>query len=355
VCNLLDISVVRGWNIGLPEYWGLVGHYSIALKAIEGLSASSTVGKWMRANKTRITYDADGISEQEIRDDLDSRNFIPLADVSDEAWKAPEFKPREGPNHFADIDKKAGSGQTLLQMCVADATKINTKFWLDYYSEVDDKSRGLVPFRVWQIFDAMVGYAKAGKAIEFVCAGGILSHYLGDACQPLHSSHLHDGFPDGKGKGVHTAYETKMVNHKTVTLLENVKASSAAPYAAVNNGHEAAAVVIELMRRTMFRISPEDLCNKYIEVAPLRGPEEWDALWEAFGDGTVANMSDGAAALAHLWQEAWRVGDGNANVTAEPKAIAFRRLVALYMDEYKAGNFIPSFTLKQMHDKRILK
>jgi hypothetical protein len=355
VCNLLDISVVRDWNIGQPEYWGLVGHYSIALKAIEGLPASSTVGKWMRANKTRITYDADSLTEQEIRADLDSRNFIPLADVADEAWKAPKFKAREGPNHFADIDMVSpSSGQTLLDMCVADSSKIDTQFWLDYYAEVDDKSRGLVPFRVWQIFNAMVGYAQAGKAAEFVCAGGILSHYLGDVCQPLHSSHLHDGFPDGKAKGVHTAYETKMVNHKTITLLEEVKASKADPYPPVNNGHEAAAIVIEVMRRSMERIPPEVLCTAYIDIKPLNGPDEWDALWDAFGDATILNMSDGAAALAHLWKEAWRVGDGNTNVTAEPKAITFAKLVSLYMDAYEAGDFIPSYTLKQMHDQGIL-
>ncbi len=354
VCNLLDITIVRDWNIGLPEYWGLVGHYSIALKAIEGLPASSTVGKWMRANKTRITYDAASLSEQEIRNDLDSRNFIPLADVADEAWKDPKFKAREGPNHFADIDMPATNGKTLLEMCVDDPANINTQFWLDYYAEVEDKSRGLVPFRVWQIFDAMVGYAQAGKAAEFVCAGGILSHYLGDSCQPLHASHLHDGFPDGRAKGVHSAYETKMVNRKTVTLLDQVKASKADAYPAVNNGHEAAAIVIEVMRRSMERIPPEDLCTAYIDFKPLNGTDEWDALWDAFGDATILNMSDGAAALAHLWKEAWRVGDGNTNVTAEPKAIPFAKLVSVYMDAYAAGDFIPSYTLKQMHDKGIL-
>jgi|AmaraimetFIIA100_FD_contig_121_314538_length_569_multi_4_in_0_out_0_1 hypothetical protein len=34
------------------------------------------------------------------------------------------------------------------------------------------------------IFDAMAKYAGAGKAGEFVCAAGTLTHYIGDACQP---------------------------------------------------------------------------------------------------------------------------------------------------------------------------
>ena len=56
--------------------------------------------------------------------------------------------------------------------------------------------RGLLPFRVWQIFDEMVRFAKAGKVPEFVCAAGVMTHYLGDACQPLHISYLHDGDPE---------------------------------------------------------------------------------------------------------------------------------------------------------------
>ena len=33
VCNQLDVTLLRDWNIGLPDYWGAVGHYSIATKA----------------------------------------------------------------------------------------------------------------------------------------------------------------------------------------------------------------------------------------------------------------------------------------------------------------------------------
>jgi hypothetical protein len=56
--------------------------------------------------------------------------------------------------------------------------------------------RGLLPFRVWQLFDAMVEFASTGQADKFVCAAGVLTHYVGDACQPLHISFLHDGDPN---------------------------------------------------------------------------------------------------------------------------------------------------------------
>ena len=42
VCNLLDVEIVRDWNIGLPEYWGAVGHYTIANKAISAIRNSGS-------------------------------------------------------------------------------------------------------------------------------------------------------------------------------------------------------------------------------------------------------------------------------------------------------------------------
>jgi hypothetical protein len=42
-----------------------------------------------------------------------------------------------------------------------------------------------LPFRVWQIYKKMVEFVAAGDVASFVAAGGILAHYVGDACQPL--------------------------------------------------------------------------------------------------------------------------------------------------------------------------
>src|SRR6185503_2557605 len=110
----------------------------------------------------------------------------------------------EGPNHFADMDQERDSdGKTLLDLTL-DAGFIDPDKWDAFYSSVKDilsgdpisaKHRGLLPFRVWQIFNDMVRFVKAGKVAEFVCAAGVLTHYVGDACQPLHISFLHDGDP----------------------------------------------------------------------------------------------------------------------------------------------------------------
>ena len=43
---------------------------------------------------------------------------------------------------------------------------------------------------------------KRGEVEKFVCAAGILSHYVGDACQPLHISYLFNGDPDRAKPGL---------------------------------------------------------------------------------------------------------------------------------------------------------
>lgn len=94
----------------------------------------------------------------------------------------------------------------------------------------------MLPFRVWQIFE-MVGFPSDADFHEkFVCAAGVLTHNVGDACQPLRISYIHDGDPlqatihtvrhvRGKkagttedvkkalGEVVHSAYEDDMVNN----------------------------------------------------------------------------------------------------------------------------------------------
>jgi hypothetical protein len=68
-----------------------------------------------------------------------------------------------------------------------------------------------LPFRIWQIYDEMVEFVQQKKLVDFVCAAGIMAHYVGDACQPLHTSQLHDG-PPGEHSGVHSAFESTMLD-----------------------------------------------------------------------------------------------------------------------------------------------
>lgn len=71
----------------------------------------------------------------------------------------------EGPNHFADMDQPspARANATLLQLS-EDPAFVDPAKWSAFYDSVQVRvsDRGLLPFRVWQLFDAMVDAVNAG-------------------------------------------------------------------------------------------------------------------------------------------------------------------------------------------------
>ena len=112
------------------------------------------------------------------------KDFVPLADVPDLVWKVGPHKrggmtSPEHANHFADMDRELDptipEGATLLEICDGKPQNVAVAVWQRYYDAVkkqfpQKESRGLLPFRVWQIYDAMVSFVRAGQADAFVCA-----------------------------------------------------------------------------------------------------------------------------------------------------------------------------------------
>src|SRR5689334_19399031 len=105
----------------------------------------------------------------------------------------------------------------------------------------------------------MIDFDKKKDAKSFVAAAGLIAHYVGDACQPLHGSMYADGDPSrtvtrkhpktGKvdtvayASGVHSAYETKMLDRKRphlVDLLTNKMPNSKHGLPLVKSGADAA-------------------------------------------------------------------------------------------------------------------
>jgi hypothetical protein len=364
VCNELNVDIIRDWNVGMPEYWGAVGHYTIAGKAID-LLKDGDLKSWMGANRDLITYPTEDVVDKNMKG-LSNRPYVPLADVPDMVWKVGPhkrggMKSPEHSNHFADMDQpRPGDKKTLLDLCEENMDLYATlPQWQAYYTAVQDESRGLLPFRVWQIWDAM---ANAKDIESFICAAGIVAHYVGDSCQPLHISFRFNGDPlrpvptqvkDPKtkqwvekdlpaGTGVHSAYEDNMVNHHIDDINQGLaKARANSSWLRdVTSGSDAAKAVIDLMQHTFGAIQPLDIVNVYIEAQKKLVPRQMaDVLWNKFGDDTIDVMTLGSQALAHIWQTAW-----DANDHFEPgkaSALSQKSMINLYTDP----EFLPSHTL----------
>jgi len=375
VCALLEVDPVRDWNIDQPDTWGALGHFSIAARTLVALSGNyPRLETLMDNNREIITHNDDVLGQGDFKG-MGTADFVPMADVPDFFWKPGVAKQHhtrswEGPNHFADMDQNDAHNNTLLSLTTS-TDFIDPDKWQDFYDSVKDilsgdpiepKHRGLLPFRVWQIFDEMSQFAADGDAQKFVCAAGVLAHYVGDACQPLHISYLHDGDPNrafehefskGKkagtnekrplGQGVHSAYEDAMVFDHRAEILDGLKRTPKVRKSElITNGFEAAQKTINMMRDVFAQISPMDMVQTYVDVG-RGGKASSDALWEAYGQKTVNVMKQGAHLLAVLWESAWEVGSGETKV---------KSLRALTQDEAMGivsdPDFLPSMTVDQI-------
>jgi hypothetical protein len=344
VCNLLDVDPVRDWNLDQPDTWGAVGHFSIASRVADKLSGKHPkLVQLMTKNAPLIAPDDETIRSDDFKG-MGSQDFVHLADVPDFYWKHGKqghSRPFEGPNHFADMDQPNDAGDDLLKLCEDDAN-VDPDVWNRFYDSVRDlltgkpieqKHRGLLPFRVWQIFDEMVRFAAAGRGAEFACAAGVLTHYLGDACQPLHISYLHDGDPlrpvtrtvhhrngteeeveDPLGKGVHSAYEDDMVNSHRDEILDGLDGTpKVAAGELIEDGFTAACKTVELMRATFRLLPPPDIVEAFLKFKGTRA-DRAKFLWKKFGARTVKAMQAGTHLLAVLWESAWAQGGGEEEV-----------------------------------------
>lgn len=387
VCQQLDVDFVRDWGFALPEYWGTVGHFTIANMAcnIAG-QENSNLRKLMMANLENVTIELEGITVEGTKG-LSKSGNVPLADVPDLVWKMPSGDgsrgPRgrnpEQPNHFADMDQTPPEGgPTLLDLC-KDPTKIVPDVWIEYARQFPAKKQGgdaaaemgLLPFRVWQLYDAMVDFVKNDKRDEFICAAGTLAHYVGDACQPLHISYLHHGDPDhpvtktvehtrGKkagtsedvnvSQGVHEDYEQTMFRGQQggemkSKLQDALNALPADNNNLVKGGHEAAVRTVELMRQTFETIQPATICDAYDAALRDQQPKGQilAMLWDKFGDQTIQVMAAGCRHLALLWESAWEEGQQNLSNLDASSPDDLKSL-------YDQKEFLQSFLLTQIGD-----
>jgi hypothetical protein len=354
VCRELEVEILRDWNIGHSDYWGKTGHYKIGAKACELLS-DKKLSKLMMANQGNIGYgDDELVTGRTVK--MDEQGFVPLADVPDLVWRT--TRKMDAANHFADLDEEGQgryAGKTLLELW-RDGRCNTPAQWSEFYDTLGrtlaDGQRGALPFRVWQSYAAMVAFVRAGNVPRYVAAAGTLSHYVGDACQPLHVSYLHHGRPGRPDESkVHSVYETVMLDRHAAELIEEVnralRGKKVADAELFTGGRAAADATVALMEATIATLPPLEVIEAFNAV-PSRGRVEH--MWEALHARTVACVARGALVLATIWESAWREGGGAKVADGKIKTIpAEPTLKALYLDK----TFVPAVWLKNLSDEEL--
>ncbi|MGZ3543070.1 MAG: hypothetical protein ACXVAF_18100 [Vulcanimicrobiaceae bacterium] len=193
-----------------------------------------------------------------------------------------------------------------------------------------------MPFRVEELFQIMI---STKNVEEFVCAAGVIAHYVGDACQPLHISYLNNGYPDGRGNGVHEAYESKMLNVHAAEILQELNdelrigkgGTHGLPLS--ETPKDARIATIQLMRETFETLSPKDICDAYIE--------DPSSLWDRLGKQTIQVIVNGCKTLAMIYDNAWLANPSEGWSLAEVLESA---LTAYYLHP----TWAPSKTINQI-------
>jgi len=370
VCRELNIEIIRSSHFAQFEYWGAVGHYTIGSLAC-GQPGDARLKTFLLANQNRISFAAANINKTV--NDVSVPGFVQLADVPDKVWKTLKTsktpygrKGNENPNHYADIDLER-NGQHSLDAQTPNAAALKPDIWRAYYHAVGFNSvsqRGLLPFRVWQIYKAMEQFVRDKDMVSYIAAAGVLAHYVGDACQPLHGSFFDDGdpfrHPDGSpsatmlphgtayAHGVHSAYEADMMDDHYGSLIQGVTqtlGSGSHGMPLVADGRHAGFATIELMRRTRAQLQPKDIVDAYGALVDA-GQQQTapTVLWQNFGPQTIACVADGCRTLAMLWESAWINGHGDQVPDGALKKISKPRL----QETYERQDFLPSKALGQI-------
>jgi len=403
----LDLDLVRDINLDQEAVWGWVGHYVIgrSLGLPVDLITSEHLRKFVAKNLDLLAIQPNDALDNDPRAQPKGggkAQFVALADVPDNVWKSnvnfiivdgPDGKKKHKPgpgnrgqtdnkNHFADLDLEYLNGKTFLQLNLEDPdTYLNPKAWVAYFAAMKpkfdawakllddtkgpgfpDAHWGALPFRVHQLFDVMRQAAVDDDAKLFLCAGGVLIHYIGDACQPLHASYLSQGDParvvkrprSDKSKleadGVHSGYEDDMIAYgcseaDLVTKLQKAAKRKDEDIPDIATGHDAAKAVIALIAATQGEISPREIVEHWVMLNGTPKKDKAEAMWQAFGDRTVVCMARGTRYLAKIWQAAWNAGNGDATIR-DGSALKPAELMALYNDP----DVVPSIPLDHYPD-----
>ncbi|MEE9568112.1 MAG: hypothetical protein V3W37_01905 [Candidatus Binatia bacterium] len=368
IYRVLDIEVVGDWSVGYREYWGKSGHFKIGW-AFCNLLSTAKLRSLFLANRDRIGF-PDASLELGRTFTVDRRGYVPLADVPDYVWVPKAMRSRRGgprenelAQHFADIDQAApDDSPSLLDLCRIDTdANLRARVWREFYRKFENyqgarPEAGMLPFRVRQIYEEMVRFLERGRLKEFVAAAGVLAHYVGDSCIPLHLSYLHHGYgPDAPRNSdeyreykksreykIHSIFEQGMFERRPAEMLMAINRRLRRPRrATVRGGAEAIRLVFRLMDRVCRLLPPEDIIAADDPTGTQ--PERAVRLFGAVGDRAAQCVALGCLAQAKLIESAWREGRGGRLLPASgaPPTFPKEDLKRLYYGQ----RFLPALTL----------
>lgn len=298
--------------------WNAHGHRVITILAIEGLPPSMPA--WIREEPIRAM-----IAEQSAEPDR---------------WRGTRTPPmghENGPDHFIDVELLAQFGLTLDTLpryrydyvkAMAIAKHEHPDRVRVYDISADDQRQyewpGFAPYAITEHYAKVQASFNTLRVIEGLAAAdplkaesletrikiakgnivyhmGMLSHFVGDMCQPLHATEHHHGWvgdnPHGytTDRGFHAYIDASILD---IHRLDAPALRDGMTYNATVNASDPWDATIAYIGRGFQQVEPLYILNKTGELATEPGK----AL-------IAGQLRDGAAMLSALYAAAWEASE----------------------------------------------
>jgi hypothetical protein len=205
---------------------------------------------------------------------------VVVESTAPDRWK--ETDPDEGSRHYLNLDVEARAGD--YPHVYSEAVR---RYGLDAAVR-----QGLVPWRAEEMATLLFERFSRSDARGAAETAGHLSHYIGDAYSPLHSTRNYDGQLTGN-PGLHARWESDMP-YTFRRELEDAAARRAPPLPTANAMEGAFSAL-----QTGLDAMPE------IVRVDLDTGGDPRSLYDAQGEVVSERWAKAAALLASLWIDAW--------------------------------------------------
>ncbi len=327
----LVVMCVASW----ARAWDAPGHRMITRVAMERLAREPGVPAWLVGEATPAAAPGDGASNPAGARAGGMGDWVADQATTPDRWRAirvPALKHLNDPDHYIDVEDLWDYGLTLdglprlryefVKALVLGRAKEGFKG--EPVNPAADPARvqeypGFLPHASIETYGKIVSALKTARIVEGLKDPsrshqvemarasaaynmGILSHYIGDAAQPLHTTRHHHGWkgenPKGytTDRGIHRYIDGTIVAHHAITDAD-VRAIALAPEGprgTVDPADPWPAILAHVQR-------------SFDQVVPLYELKKSGELEGAPGRAFIASrLADGSSMLGELYAAAWR-------------------------------------------------
>ena len=258
-----------------------------------------------------------------------------LSNIPDTYWQGRDDAKRfnERSNHYLNSEVLVGDKKyRKLPKTKKSYLKLIKNYCLKHQAEcVDNPKRntlvgvGRVVFRIDQIMTELTKklrlmHKKKNKDIgtDILVLMGVLSHYVGDLANPLHTTLDYDGWYRDQG-GIHKFFEVKVVetyglsfDQQIYELAINNNVVATIPFIHKKSSIEVVNWLVEnsfQQLEQLFKIDRDCSLVKPSQQSSIRIPAKRkrpESCTQAYRQFIAKQMSIGSSVLSHLWMKAYK-------------------------------------------------